>query len=270
MSQSGSQSKATTPPIVAAPAAKNRPHPGYVRARKTLDFGNTGQCWDLENQVKAVAVEVLGPDGATVKAIPVFLFDPCQASQNDANGNPIPLKTATVYPTANQRQALMGVFPGRFAFTDNVVYVNAADTVGKSPGLVGVGPQADSFSYYNRKTSALATSQTVLIDTRGLNKSLAIQMLAPTSTATLEVHVTTDNAATSSNFPATTGTPISGWANNDIKIDAIATAASIVKQYTETTVGANVALSPLSFRWIMLIVGAAGAGVATTIDFALK
>jgi len=240
--------------------------PGYVKARKPIDFGNAGQCWDLETAVRGLKFKV-DPDG-NIEAIPVVLFDPCQATQNDANGNPVPLKTATVYPTANNRQALLGTFPGRFAFQYNTPGVGTPQA---SPGLTGVGPQADAFAFYGHQVSGLNAAQSFLIDTRGLSKSLAISMVASAGTATLAVHVTTDLAAVSSNYPASSGgPPPTSWTNNDITIDSIAAALTTVKQYTETTVGGTIALSPLSFRWILITVGAAGAGNTTTLDVAMK
>ncbi len=53
-------------------------------------------------------------------------------------------------------------------------------------------------------------------------------------------------------------------------IDSIAAAATNVKQYTETTVGATTALSPLSFRYIKIVAGTAGAGNTTTMNIAMK
>jgi len=153
----------------------------------------------------------------------------------------------------------MGTFPGRFAFQDGAA--------GSSPGLTGIGPQADIFAFYGIRTSGSNAILDFLIDTRGLSKSLAINMTASAGTATLTVNVTADLAAISSQYPGVTA---HAWTTGNIIIDSIAAAASTVKQYTETTVGATTALSPLSFRWILISVGAAGAGNTTTLTVSMK
>jgi hypothetical protein len=124
-----------------------------------------------------------------------------------------------------------------------------------TPGAT-VGAQATSganniASQQARPTSAANTAQTVIIDSRNLGKTLAINMVASAGTATLIISASVDNT-------------------NYITIDSIATAAATVKQYTEVTVGASTALSPLSYRYIKIVAGAAGAGNTTTMDIGMK
>jgi hypothetical protein len=102
-----------------------------------------------------------------------------------------------------------------------------------------------------RQVSAANSTNTYTLDVRNLNKSIAISSIASGGTSTLLVESSTDNS-------------------NYITIDSIAAALSNVKQYTETTVGAGVALSPLSFRYLRVTAGAAGVGNTTTLITAMK
>ncbi len=99
--------------------------------------------------------------------------------------------------------------------------------------------------------SAANTAVTLLIGTRNMAKTLAISMVASAGTATVTISASVDNV-------------------NYITIDSLVAALTTVKQYTEITVGAGVALSPLSFAFIKIVVGAAGLGNTTTLDVAMK
>lgn len=102
-----------------------------------------------------------------------------------------------------------------------------------------------------RQVSALNAPNVITLDLRNLRDTLAIHMAASALTANLTVEVSVDNV-------------------NWLTIDTIAAAASIVKQYVEATVGAGIALSPLSFRYVRITAGAAGAGNTTTLTVAAK
>lgn len=102
-----------------------------------------------------------------------------------------------------------------------------------------------------RNVSGVNAAQQFDLDIRNLKKTLAIHMTCSAGTATLAVSVSADN---------------SNW----LTLDSIATAATIIKQYTEATVGAGIALSPLAFRYLRISVGAAGAGNTTTLTVGLK
>jgi len=102
-----------------------------------------------------------------------------------------------------------------------------------------------------RGVSAVNTAQTQYVFPRNLYSTLAIHQVASAGTASLEVSVSVNG---------------SDW----LILETIAAAATISKQYTPLTVGATIALSPLSFPYIRLISSTAGAGNTTTTTFSMK
>lgn len=232
--------------------------------RKAVDFGNAaGNCFDMEQPIRYLYVEDDLGDGG-VKAIPTFLVDPCQ-------GGATPLKTATVQqnpgdalsPTLFSHLATMAVLycfngstfnrvgsPGQFDSGGSnqaaLVGVNRLTTANSA-----VGSATDYSMHMNHTVSALGTAQTWNLDVRAVAKTLAISSVASAGTATLVISVSADNT-------------------NFLTIDSLAAAASQIKQYTEGTIGASTALSPLAFRYIKIVAGSAGAGNTTTLDIGLK
>lgn len=102
-----------------------------------------------------------------------------------------------------------------------------------------------------RNVSGANAAQQFDLDTRNLAGTLAIHMACSAGTATLAISVSSD-------------------AVNWLTLDSIAAAATTVKQYTHTTVGASIALSPLAFRYVRIAAGSAGAGNTTTLTVGMK
>jgi hypothetical protein len=95
-------------------------------------------------------------------------------------------------------------------------------------------------------TSAINGSQSAgWIDIRDLHSILSIYMTCSAGTATLTVEVSTDAGGSTS------------------IVDNVAAAGTITKNYTPTTLATTIAVSPLSFEWIRITAGAAGAGNTT-------
>lgn len=101
------------------------------------------------------------------------------------------------------------------------------------------------------EVSAANTALTFTYDLRNLHDSLAINGVCSAGTATLVVSASADGV-------------------NFFTIDSITTALTQVKQYTATTVGATAALSPLSFRFVKIAIGACGASNTDTLYVAIK
>lgn len=112
-------------------------------------------------------------------------------------------------------------------------------------------PQTPLSQFRSRTVSAANATQQVDINARNLHDTLAIHMAASAGTASVTVSVSSDNI-------------------NFLTLDTIAAAATIVKQYTATTVGAGIALSPLSFRYVRIAISAAGVGNTTTLTVGMK
>jgi hypothetical protein len=110
---------------------------------------------------------------------------------------------------------------------------------------------------FYRAISVANTPQVAVIELRGICQSLSIHMAASAATATLLVEVSVDNA-------------------NWIQVDNIAAAAAIAKVYGAATAGgiavgaAAGPLAPLSFKFIRVTAGAAGAGNTTTLTVGAK
>ncbi len=177
--------------------------------------------------------------------MPVFLVDPCQ-------GYHTPLRTQTLVPSDSSagtdltKALASGVFNAG-VYTSRMSFVNAV-----TPAVPFIADFVDYMEYQSRTVSAAATAQTIAMELRNMAKTMAINSVSSgAGTATLTISGSTDN----SNF---------------LTLDSLAAAATNTKQYTETTVGATLALSPLSFRWVKVVAGSAGAGNTTTLDIAVK
>lgn len=226
-----SQTKANDIPASSNSSSKT-PIAGYVRLRKGIDFGQSN-CFDYENQVKALATELVAPQ--TLKHIFVTLVDPCQTGQT-------PIKTQTLLNCGQARTVaeptplvLAGVFPGRV-------------TVDSS----GFNLLSDfQFIEYRQVSATNASNVLGGFATRGL-KSCAIYMTTSAGTATLTVE----------------GSPDGG--SNFITIDSVAAAAATAKQYDDTHLGTTIALNPMLFPFVRVTAGTAGSGNTTTLIFVAK
>lgn len=103
----------------------------------------------------------------------------------------------------------------------------------------------------NRTVSAVNTATATTHEVGNLAKSMAIHQVCSAGTASLTVDVSVDN----SNF---------------LTLDTIAAAATVIKQYTEVTVGAGIALSPLSFKYIRITTATCGVGNTSTQTVSIK
>lgn len=101
-------------------------------------------------------------------------------------------------------------------------------------------------------TSSANTAQTLVISTYDLHDGLDLIMTTSAGTSTVVVSVSVDGT-------------------NYFQVDSIAAAASTVKHYDNATVGSGTyAVSPLSFPYVKIVVGAAGAGDTSTLVVGLK
>ena len=220
--------------------------PGYVRARKVPDFGNAPtNCFDFEEAVSFLASPTVVDEKNRkgLIASPVYIVDPCQLGNS-------PLKTATLLQHgasfdssvfASGSPVWLCAIQGQFAEVKTAVV-----------GAVSFVPVQTLGSYGSRSVSAAATAQAVTIVSENLHDSLAIHSAASgAATATLTIEVSVDNT-------------------NFLLLDSLAAAATQIKQYTPTTVGAGIALSPLSFRIIRITAGSAGGADTTTLTIGLK
>lgn len=103
----------------------------------------------------------------------------------------------------------------------------------------------------DREVSAVATAQTITYDSRGIVNVLAIVMSCSAGTAAVTVSGSSDGV-------------------NFLTIDTIVAAASIIKNYNNSTVGATTAVSPLAFRFIRISVATCGASNTSTLTVAGK
>jgi hypothetical protein len=206
------------------------------RFRKNVDFvqGGTGSL-DFERTVRSIGV--IDDGNGNVIAQPVFLVDPGQSGF-------APVKSATILPTGvnitNISTAALGVF-----------LVRVADQAGSLSML------EDKNYLYSRTVSATNTAVTTTFDIRACKNKMAIHVDATGGTATLKVSGSVDNT-------------------NFIEVDSLAAAAFQDKQYTDSTVGADASaaaagpLSPLAFRYVKIVTGAAGVGITTTTTTSIK
>jgi hypothetical protein len=106
--------------------------------------------------------------------------------------------------------------------------------------------------YRNRVTSAVATQNQVVIDAFNLHDTLSIHSACSAGTGSVQVEASADNT-------------------NWLALEApIAAAGTVVKVYTAATVGATIALSPLSYRYIRITTASCGGGNTSTLTIGLK
>jgi len=205
--------------------------------RKGLDFGNQStNCFDFEEALAFVCSPVVHDDKGRkgLVASPVYMMDPCQLGVS-------PLKTQTLFPTNTVASGLpdgaaaAAVFQVRYASqTGNALFLS--DLM-----LAGI-----------TQTSALNAANTVTLDLRGLNQTLDIIMTASAGTATVTISASIDNVTF-------------------FQLDSLVAAATTVKHYNNTTVGASTyAISPLSWRYVKVVAGTAGVGNTTTLTMSMK
>jgi uncharacterized membrane protein len=101
------------------------------------------------------------------------------------------------------------------------------------------------------EVSAANTAQTLTYALRTAHDTLSISAVCSAGTATVTVGASPDGT-------------------HYVTIDSIAAAASTAKIYTATTVGAATAISPLSFPYVQVTVGACGTGDTSTLIVGAK
>lgn len=117
--------------------------------------------------------------------------------------------------------------------------------------LLSFCAQAQNTVLPSRTVSAVNTANIATISALALHDTLAIHAVCSAGTAALTVDVSADNV-------------------NFLSLDIIGAAATQIKQYTSTTVGATIALSPLTFPIIRLTVATCGGGNTSTLTYSLK
>jgi hypothetical protein len=129
--------------------------------------------------------------------------------------------------------------------------VTANDTAIDSFGAVDTAVAVKAI-YRNRTTSSIATQNQIVIDAFNLHDTLSIHSACSAGTGSVQVESSADNT-------------------NWLALEApIAAAATVVKVYTAATVGATIALSPLSYRYIRITTASCGAGNTSTLTIGLK
>jgi hypothetical protein len=213
--------------------------PSKNRFRKVPDFGNVATtCFDLERIVRSLYFKDDG-DGS-IQAIPVCIVDPCQ-------GGVPPLFTASL--TQSGLETFTQANPTSKFSATFVCQVRHANTPAATVAGQVLAPVVDLQRVSIRVTSALNAANTLIIDTKGLSKTLAINVSVSAGAPTFAVSVSADN----------------------VTFITIDTALAVgPKQYVEATLGATTALSPLSFQYLKIVVGAAGVGNTSTIDLGMK
>jgi hypothetical protein len=204
--------------------------------RKKVDFtqGGTG-AFDFEKTVRSVGV--VDDGNGNLIAMPVFLVDPGQSGST-------PIEIQTVLPTGititNLATAVAGIFSARVV--DQAAALSLLE---------------DKSHAYTRDVSAANTAVSRVIDIRNLKNKMMIHVDATGGTATLKVSGSTDNV-------------------NFIEVDSLVAAQFQDKAYFDTTAGADASaaaagpLSPLGFRYVKVVTGAAGAAITTTTTISIK
>lgn len=133
--------------------------------------------------------------------------------------------------------------------------------INQPAGVLAVGPVrqdninaaslADIVINGYRTVSAANTQVQTVLDIRNLLTVLLIVATGTGGTFTLAVDGSVDNV-------------------NFVSIDSIVAAASQIKQYLSSTVGAVTAVTPLGFRFVRITTGAAGVGFTTTTTVSCK
>lgn len=151
---------------------------------------------------------------------------------------------------------------------DRARSIAAADTGITGTAFVGVPAVHQSTAFFNatsaawtekawlgnvsgRIISATNTQIQQTFEIRQLKDSIALTATCSAGTAALTVESSVDN---------------SNW----LTIDSLVAAATNTKQYVAGTVGATLALSPLSFQFIRLTVATCGIGNTSTFNFSIK
>jgi hypothetical protein len=231
------------PPYTGGGSGNQTPTPGYTRSRKTVDFGN-GNSFDVEDQVNSLAFPVVLNKNGTISLLggATVIVDPSMATTT-------PLKGLTIAPG---NTALPAGYVGKSNFAAVVRGLVGSEGGGQfTAGLAGEGVLYSYSHFAYRNTSNSNASQVITADLRNMAKTLNIVMTGSAGTFTLTVESSVDNTAF-------------------FTIDSIAAAASQTKIYTETTVGATTAVSPLGFRYCRITAGTAGVGNTTTMTIGAK
>lgn len=137
----------------------------------------------------------------------------------------------------------------------------------------GVNYDAEMNMLTSRTVSALATQQTVILFLGNLHSHLSILCNAPASTATLDVQGSVDNSNYIDLLSLATAATNTIDLVGDSPMSSTTTIAATNVSNPVTFGGASTQpnnLNPLSFRFLKVVAGAAGAGVATTLTIAVK
>ena len=127
-------------------------------------------------------------------------------------------------------------------FAQDVVFENNGNVTNAIRGTIIVR---------DREVSAANTALTVTYDIGNINNVLDIEAVCSAGTATLTVSGSSDD-------------------QNFLTLDSITTASPQTKHYNNSTVGATLALTPLSYRWVKIAVGTCGASNTSTLTVSAK
>ena len=103
-----------------------------------------------------------------------------------------------------------------------------------------------------RQVSAINMANQVTINAPNIARSLAIHMACSAGTAAVTVSVSADGQA------------------NFLTLDTLTAAATVVKFYDTSTVGAAIALPPGAFQYIRVSAATCGAGNTSTLTVSIK
>jgi len=103
-----------------------------------------------------------------------------------------------------------------------------------------------------RQVSATNAANTVTLNAPNIARSIAIHMACSAGTAAVTVSVSADGQ------------------QNFLTLDTLTAAATVVKFYDTSTVGAGIALPPSSFQYIRVSAATCGAGNTSTLTVAMK
>lgn len=184
-----------------------------------------------------VIVDDKGRKGVSAKAF--YLVDPGQSGGQ-------PLKPATIFVSPSgtgDAAGFLSVMQGRI----QVIQASVAGVQGATTS----NPIYDLSNFGTHAVSGTNAIMTITFDTKGL-KSMALIMTS-TGTSTVVIHGSMDNFAT-----------------QDVTVDSIATSAATTKQYDDTHLASTLAVNPMLFRFIKIVIGAAGGGFVSTVEIACK
>jgi len=103
-----------------------------------------------------------------------------------------------------------------------------------------------------RQISAINMANTVTLNAPNVARSIAIHMACSAGTAAVTVSVSADGQ------------------QNFLTLDTLTAAATVVKFYDTSTVGAAIALPPSSFQFIRVSAATCGAGNTSTLTVSMK